>query len=53
MYKHTALLFNIFLVIVTLISLYILLHKLYYKEYKNVHSWHFPMLVAICIETFI
>ena len=53
---HTTLIwriFNILIIIITLISMYILIHKLYFKEYHLIHSWHFPMLFAICIETFL
>ncbi len=53
MRKNAVTLFKILLILITLVSLFILIHKLYFKEYYLVHSWHFPMLFAICIETFI
>lgn len=53
MYKYAQQLFNILLILITLVSLYMLAHKLYYKTYYHIYSWHFPMLLAICIETFI
>ena len=53
LYKRAQYLFNILIVLITIVSLYMLAHKLYYKTYHHVYSWHFPMLLAICIETFI
>jgi len=53
MYKHAQQLFKILIVLLTLVSLYMLAHKIYYKNYQQVYSWHFPMLLAICIETFV
>ena len=53
MYKHAQQLFKILLVLITLVSLYMLAHRLYYRNYSRVHSWHFPMLLAMCIESFI
>ena len=41
--------FRLFLIIVTLISLYFLLNNIYYKN-KIINSWQFPMLLAILIE---
>jgi len=45
--------FRLFLIIVTLISLYILLDNLYNKNNKSINSWQFPMLLAILIEEII
>ena len=53
MYKYAQQLFKILIVLITLTSLYMLAHKIYYKKYNMVYSWHFPMLLAICIETLI
>ena len=53
MYKHAQQLFKILLVLITLVSLYMLAHKIYYKTYYHVYSWHFPMLLAMCIESFV
>ena len=53
MYKHAQQLFIILLILTTIVSFYILMHKIYYKKYHQVRCWHFPMLFAICIETFI
>lgn len=45
--------FRLFLIIVTLISLYILVNDIYNKKNKLINSWQFPMLLAILIEEFI
>ena len=45
--------FRLFLIIVTLISLYILVNDIYNKKNKLIKSWQFPMLLAILIEEFI
>lgn len=45
--------FRLFLIIVTLISLYTLLNEVYHKKNKLINSWQFPMLLAILIEEFI
>lgn len=45
--------FRLFLIVVTLISLYILLSDVYNKKNKVINSWQFPMLLAILIEEFI
>ena len=45
--------FRLFLIIVTLISLYILVNDVYNKKNKLINSWQFPMLLAILIEEFI
>lgn len=45
--------FRLFLIIVTLISLYILLNDVYNRKNKLINSWQFPMLLAILIEEFI
>jgi hypothetical protein len=50
---YSKLLFKILIVLITIVSLHILLHKLYHKKYSVINTWHFPMLFAICIETFI
>ena len=42
--------FRLFLIIVTLISLYILLNDVFNKKNKVIKSWQFPMLLAILIE---
>ena len=52
LYKHIVLLFKILIVVCLLLSFYILFHKVYNKNYKFIHSWHFPTLCAVCIETF-
>jgi hypothetical protein len=53
MYATANTMFKILIVLITIVSLYILMCKVYRKEYKIVNSWQFPMLFAICIETFI
>jgi hypothetical protein len=45
--------FRLFLIIVTLISLYKLIHNVYNRNHKLINSWQFPMLLAILIEEFI
>ncbi len=45
--------FRLFLIIVTLISLYILLDNVYNKNHGSINSWQFPMLLAILIEEII
>jgi hypothetical protein len=45
--------FRLFLIIVTLISLYILLNDIVNKKNKIINSWQFPMLLAILIEEII
>ena len=45
--------FRLFLIIVTLISLYILVNDVFNKKNKLINSWQFPMLLAILIEEFI
>jgi hypothetical protein len=45
--------FRFCLIIVTLISLYNLLHNVYNKNHRLINSWQFPMLLAILIEEFI
>ena len=45
--------FRLFLIIVTLISLYILLNDVVNKKNKIINSWQFPMLLAILIEEII
>lgn len=45
--------FRLFLIIVTLISLYILLDNVYNKNHRIINSWQFPMLLAILIEELI
>lgn len=45
--------FRLFLIIVTLISLYILLDNVYNKNNRIINSWQFPMLLAILIEEII
>jgi hypothetical protein len=45
--------FRLFLIIITLISLYILLDNVYNKNHALINSWQFPMLLAILIEEFI
>lgn len=45
--------FRLFLIIITLISLYILLNDIFNKKNKIINSWQFPMLLAILIEEFI
>ena len=45
--------FRLFLIIVTLISLYILLNNVVNKKNKLINSWQFPMLLAILIEEII
>ena len=52
MYKHAYNLFKILIVLITLVSLYMLMNQIYYKNYVMIYTWHFPMLLAICIETF-
>ena len=43
--------FFVFLMsIVTLISLYILVDKIFNKKYHSINAWQFPMLLAILIE---
>jgi hypothetical protein len=53
MRKQAIYLFKLLIILITLVSLFILIHKVYHKEYHLVHTWQFPMLFAICIETFI
>lgn len=45
--------FRLFLIIVTLISLYVLLDNVYNKNHRSINSWQFPMLLAILIEEII
>ena len=42
--------FRLFLIIVTLISLYILINKAYNSNHKLINSWQFPMLLAILMR---
>jgi len=42
--------FRLFLIIVTLFSLFFLLQKIYNKKQRLINSWQFPMLLAILIE---
>ena len=51
LYQKALITFKILIVLISIVSLYILVHKLYEKNYKLIHSWHFPMLIAICLET--
>ena len=53
MRKNADNIFKILVILITLVSLFILIRKLYFREFHLVHSWHFPMLFAICIETFL
>ena len=45
--------FQLLLGLSVLISLYMLLDRIYHKSYRNISSWHFPMLLALFLETFI
>ena len=40
------------LIIATILSFYTLVYKLYHNEHRAVRSWHFPMLFAILLESF-
>ena len=53
MYNVSIQLFKILLALITIVSFYILLYKLCNKKFNLIHSWHFPMLSAMCLETFI
>ena len=53
MRKNADNIFKILVILITLVSLFILIHKIYFKDYHLIDSWHFPMLFAICIETFL
>jgi hypothetical protein len=48
--KH---IFQIFIAIATLISLYMLISHLSNKHYRRIPCWQFPMLLAILLESFI
>ena len=52
MYKHTMYMFKILIIITTLLSLYILLDRLYVGNMSLVNAWRFPMLLAILIELY-
>ena len=52
-YDTVVLLFKILLVVCLLLSFYILFHMVYNKKYKSIHAWHVPILIAVCIETFV
>ena len=52
LYNYAILTFKILIILISIVSLYILVHKLATKNYKLIQSWHFPMLFAIFLETF-
>lgn len=48
---HVA--FRVLIILATLISLYLLFTQIYYKNYKSINAWHFPMLLAILVELYL
>jgi hypothetical protein len=45
--------FQFALLLTVLISLYMLIARIYDKSYRNISCWQFPMLLALLIESFI
>jgi hypothetical protein len=45
--------FRICLGLATLISLYMMMHHIYTKSYRDISCWRFPMLLALFLESFI
>lgn len=51
--NYVLYIFQFFVFIALILSLYMLLSNFKKREYKLINCWQFPMLLAICIETFI
>ncbi len=45
--------FRVLIILATLISLYLLFTQIYYKNYKSINAWQFPMLLAILVELYL
>jgi hypothetical protein len=46
-------LFRFVIAIALIISFYMLFMNVYYKEYREINCWRFPMLLAMLLETYI
>lgn len=44
--------FQLFVGLSLLISFYMLIERMYYKSYRSMNCWRFPMLLAIFLESF-